>query len=296
MGFIKGIFRLIGYIIKLALEITAFLIILGLCLFGYSKYIEPELLLVHEEAIFSDRMKQTAEPIKIVQFSDTHLGKDYTLENLKKVIQKVNAANPDIIVFTGDLIDNNAKYDETEAVIKELSSLKAKLCKVAVYGNHDHGGNGTKRYKKIMEAADFILLNNANYKIDLGNNQKINLIGIDDMLLGSPDIKKATKSINLDEYNLFISHAPDAADEVKAYPIDLQLSGHSHGGQVAIPFIGAPFTPPYAKKYIKGMYDIPGNDRMKLYVNCGLGTSQLRYRFLNVPEITVLKVGGVSKN
>lgn len=291
MRFFKSLLKLVGYIIRLVVRTTLFLIIIGLCLFVYSKYIEPELLVVHKEVIFSDWIEETTRPLKIVQFSDTHLGKDYTLKNLKRVIEKVNTAKPDIIVFTGDLIDNNAKYDEVDSVIQELSNLQANICKVAVYGNHDHGGNGTKRYKKIMESAGFILLNNTGYRIDLGNNQKVNLIGIDDMLLGSPDIAKAVKSINANDYNLFISHAPDAADEVKRYPIDLQLSGHSHGGQVAIPFIGAPFTPPYAKKYIKGMYDIAGNDRMKLYVNCGLGTSQLRYRFLNIPEITVFRIG-----
>jgi len=291
MRLIKGLFKLVGHIIKLVFETAVFLIVIGLCLYVYSRYIEPELLVVHEEVVVSDKIKQTRTPLKIVQFSDTHLGKDYTLKNLKKVIDKINETKPDIIVFTGDLIDNNAKYDEIDSVIKELSNLQAKMCKVAVYGNHDHGGNGTKRYKIIMESSGFILLNNTSYKIDLGNNQKMNLIGIDDILLGNPDIAKATKSIKAKDYNLFISHAPDVADEMKIYPIDLQVSGHSHGGQVAIPFIGAPFTPPYAKKYIKGMYTISGNDRMKLYVNCGLGTSQVRYRFLNVPEITVLRVG-----
>ena len=289
MRLIKGIFKLIGFIMKLVFETVIFFALLGLCLFGYARYVEPQLINIHEEKIMAAALKDT-DGLIIVQFSDTHLGGNYTLKNLRKVIQRINKANPDIIVFSGDLIDDNANFKDEETVINELKGLKAKYCKVAVYGNHDHGGNGTKRYKRIMEGAGFVLLNNSSYAVKVEDNKKVNIMGIDDMLLGNPDIQKALKSIKPGDYNLFLSHAPDAADLVKKFPIDLQLSGHSHGGQVALPFIGAPFTPPYAKKYVKGMYTFEGNERMKLYVNCGLGTSQVNYRFLNIPEITVFKV------
>lgn len=281
---------MIFYMIKWVVQTLIFLGLLGACLFIYARYIEPELLIVHHEVIGSDSLGKEAEPLKIVQFSDTHVSEDYTPHNLRKAVEKINKNSPDIIVFTGDLIDNNKDYEDTEVLIKELKGLKAKICKIAVYGNHDHGGNGTRRYKTIMESAGFILLNNASYIIDRGDGYTINIMGIDDLLLGKPDIKKAVEGINDTHYNIFISHAPDIADKLKTYPIDLQLSGHSHGGQVAIPFIGAPFTPPYAQKYIKGMYEIEGSKRMKLYVNPGLGTSQLRYRFLNIPEITVFEL------
>ncbi len=290
MKLIKNIFKLIGFIIKLVFETVVLLTLIGICLFVYARFIEPELITVREEVIKTSTLKHMERPIKIIQFSDTHLGPDFTLENLNKVIQKVNAADPDVIVFTGDLIDNNRELDDTAAVVKALEILEAKLCKVAVYGNHDHGGNGTRKYKKIMEESGFVLLNNSHYIVDLGQNQKMNIMGIDDLLLGRPDVKKAVKGISEKHFNLFISHAPDIADELAAYPIDLQLSGHSHGGQVSIPFLGAPFTPPYARNYIKGMYGAKGNERMKIYVNPGLGTSQLKYRFLNVPEITVFTI------
>lgn len=290
MKLIISLFKLILHIIKMLIQTILSLALIGLCVFVYARYIEPELLIVHEEELISQTLQLDNQSLKIIQFSDAHLGEDYTLKHLKRVVTNINENKADIIVFTGDLIDNNKAYKDTEELIKLLSSLEAKLAKVAVYGNHDHGANGTLRYKNVMEGSDFILLDNSSYKIDLGNNQKINIIGIDDLLLGSPDIQKASQNINKDNYNLFLSHAPDVADQLEKYPIDLQLSGHSHGGQVKIPFIGAPLTPPYAKKYIKGMYDIEGNKRMKLYVNVGLGTSQLRYRFLNVPEITVFTI------
>jgi predicted MPP superfamily phosphohydrolase len=287
MAVIRGLIRLIGFIIKWILESIIFLALFGACVFVYARYIEPKLLVVHEETLAYSNKGTNIKPLTLVQFSDTHLGKDYTLEDFDRVIDKINENNPDIIVFTGDLIDSHAEDNDAEAIIARLKRLQSKRCKVAVYGNHDHGANGTKRYQKIMKAAGFTLLTNANQTVDLGNGQKMNMMGIDDVLLGKPDIKKATQTIKAKDYNLLIVHEPDIADELKAYPIDLQLSGHSHGGQVALPFIGALITPPYADKYVKGMYNIAGNDRMKLYVNSGIGTSNAKYRLLNTPQITV---------
>ena len=90
------------------------------------------------------------------------------------------------------------------------------------------------------------------------------------------------------DFNIVLCHEPDLADEVAKYPVDLQLSGHSHGGQVRVPFKGAILTPPKGHKYIKGMYEMTDNPRMKLYVNVGIGTSQQRFRFACVPELTVI--------
>lgn len=295
MRLIKSIFKLIGFLIKLIFQAGAFLLLVGICLFIYARYIEPQLLIVHNEKIVSERIKKEAAPLKFVQFSDTHLSENYTLDDLRRVINKINANKPDIIVFTGDLVDDNTKYDYQREIIKELSGLKASKGKLAVYGNHDHGGNGTRRYKETMEASDFIVLKNTSHIIDCGGGQKINVIGLDDLLLGSADIKKAMKGIKEDQFNLFIAHEPDVADKVKGFPIDMQLSGHSHGGQVTVPILGPPFTPPYAKKYIKGMYSMGKNNRMMLYVNSGLGTTQMRYRFFNIPEITVFTLEAKSR-
>ena len=95
------------------------------------------------------------------------------------------------------------------------------------------------------------------------------------------------KKVGENDYNILLCHEPDVAEKFQDYPIDLQLSGHSHGGQVSIPFIGAPFTTKYGHKYIRGMYQMPDNPRMQLYVNIGIGTSQKRYRFGCMPELTV---------
>lgn len=281
--------KLVKLVIKLIRWVLSFCITLGLIVIGvyiYARYIEPELLTVKHQVLTTSHLEASKKPLKVVQFSDVHLGLGFTTDHLNKVVERINELEPDLIIFTGDLIDDNKEFTQTEAAAAVLKKLKATYGKYAVYGNHDHGGNGTKRYAKILAAADFNLLVNASDVITLKSGQRIRLIGIDDKLLGKVDIEQAMAGIKVSDYNIFISHAPDVADEVLSYPIDLQLSGHSHGGQVRLPVIGAPFTPPYGTKYVKGKYTFAQNQRMILYVNSGIGTSQMRYRLGNVPEIT----------
>lgn len=287
MGMIRGLFKLIGYIIRCLFNLITLVLLIGVGVFIYARYIEPQLLIVKEKPIVAKSIRLEGQAVKIVQLSDLHLGPHYDMNKLQRVVDKINAIEPDILIFTGDLIDDNKTFTEAKETIEKLSQLKAKLGKYAVFGNHDHGGNGTKRYRLIMEESGFNLLVNEHEKITLKNGQKINIMGIDDMIFGEPSVEEATKGIDKKDYNLFVSHAPDVADEVAKYPIDLQISGHSHGGQVTIPGINIQFTPMYAKKYIKGMYKMENNSRMQLYVNVGIGTSQLPYRFFNIPEITL---------
>lgn len=278
----------IGRVIRRVLQMLFTLVLIILGFYIYAAYIEPELLIVKTKYIQTEQIQLNGDQIRIVQFSDVHLGEDYTISHLNRLVDKINSLNPEMIIFTGDLIDNHKLFEEREETIECLSRLKAPLGKYAVYGNHDHGGNGTKRYASIMEAAQFRLLKNEGEKIILDNGEVIHVIGIDDIFFGKVDIEKALEGIDEDNYNLLIAHEPDLADRFTKYPIDLQLSGHSHGGQVWIPFIGAPFTPRYGEKYIRGFYEVEGSLRMKLYVNTGIGTSQLRYRFFNIPEITLI--------
>ena len=283
----RGLFRVLWRIIKGILGVVFTLILLGVCVFIDARYIEPKLLMVRKQEIITSKLALN-EPLKIVQFSDVHLGKDYTLTDFKRLIDKINALEPDLIIFTGDLIDNNKSFSEEEGTTALLKELRATYGKFAVYGNHDHGGNGTKRYARMMTHSDFVLLKDSSELITLANDQKLAIIGTDDIVLGHPDLEKAFQEISASTFNLFISHAPDVVDKVKHQPIDLQLSGHSHGGQVRLPFVGAPFTPPYGQKYVKGLYQIEESNGMYLYVNSGIGTSQLPYRFMNLPEITLL--------
>jgi predicted MPP superfamily phosphohydrolase len=208
------------------------------------------------------------------------------LDQLEELIEKINKIKADIIFFTGDLMDEPNKYSEANQIPPLLQKIEAPMGKFAIYGNHDHGGYGSDIYKSIMEEAGFILLLNENRKIEVSGSS-IHVIGIDDAMLGRPDIKLAAENIAEPSYKILLSHAPDLADGASSFGIQLQLSGHSHGGQIKIPFFGALVKPPYAERYHEGFYEIGSQEPLTLYVNRGLGTTRLPFRFLSRPEMTV---------
>lgn len=287
MGAIKVIIKQIGLIVTSVVKLMTFCIVLGMCIYVYARYIEPELLTIKEVTLTAPSL-QLGKPLKIVQCSDLHVGPNYDMGHLERLVGSVNALQPDIIVFTGDLIDDNTSFKDNDKTIEILGKLKASLGKYAVAGNHDYGGNGFKRYRKIMEETGFNLLINEKKQIALENGKVINIIGLDDAVFGKVNLPQAMNKVSPSEYNIVLCHEPDVADEVAAYSVDLQLSGHSHGGQVRVPFKGAILTPPKGHKYVKGMYTIENNPRMHLYVNVGIGTSQQRFRFACLPELTVI--------
>jgi len=251
----------------------------------YAKDIEPAMLTVTDEVIASSRIPKQFDNFRIVQFSDTHIGFHYTLKQLRKLAQTVNSLQPDLIVFTGDLVDRPDRYHWNPQLIDILQQFSASEGKLWIYGNHDHGGNGTTILKSLMSQADFSLLWNDNQFIKRGSDA-ITIAGVDDMSLGRPDIEQALLNAPADQFTILLSHAPDFADIAKAFPVDVQLSGHSHGGQVRLPLIGSLYTPSYATKYVKGKYAFESRTRpMTLYVNSGIGTTRLPYRFLCKPEL-----------
>lgn len=262
------------------------LIILISGIYVDSRYIEPKWLKVRR-VNFQTQDIQLIKPLKIMVLSDLHLGNYYHLKDLQRVVHQVNELKPDMIVFVGDLIDDNHGYLWEKETISILSQLKSTYGQYAVYGNHDHGGNGTRRYAKIMKESNFHLLKNAHKEIVLEGGSQLAIVGIDDVVLGKPNLKTAFEGIPQHTFKILLSHAPDVADYAKDYGTDLQISGHTHGGQVRLPYIGALFTPRYGKKYIKGFYEIEPN-AMSLYVTSGIGTSQMPIRFLNLPEIVMI--------
>lgn len=253
----------------------------------YAHNIEPSLLDIQSIQIKHSLIPRSFDGVKIVQFSDTHLGFQYNLNQLKKVINIINSYQPDVVFFTGDLMDNPTEYKHIEEIVPILKQIKAPLGKYCIYGNHDHGGYGSTIYKRIMQSANFSLLQNQSSPIIGSDGSRIYLIGIDDAMLGRPDFNLAQQNVPDNAFKILLSHAPDLADRALQYNIHWQLSGHSHGGQVKIPFIGALVIPPFAQKYPEGHYLIGENNKLNLYVNRGLGTTRLPFRFMAKPELTI---------
>ncbi|MFD1735614.1 metallophosphoesterase [Bacillus salitolerans] len=256
-------------------------------LFGYTyaRFIEPKQLEVTEHSIRSSFIPEPFDGVKILQFSDTHIGHYYDARQLEQLVETINHLKPDLVLFTGDLIDAPDQYGHPEELIPILKKIVAPLGKFAIYGNHDHGGYGTESYKIIMELSDFQLLVNSYIPITV-KNSSIYLAGLDDYMLGRPDFEQTLGKIPENSYTIFLAHEPDVAKVSHSYPVQLQLSGHSHGGQIQIPFIGPIVTPPYGTEYVEGFYSI-GQKPLTLYVNRGLGTTRVPFRFFSKPEISL---------
>lgn len=249
----------------------------------YARDVEPILLHINKNTIASKKITNSFNNFKIVQFSDTHVGFHYSLQQLKELVQKINGLDPDLVVFTGDLVDEPQNFHWDSKIINVLKQLSAYHGKFWIYGNHDHGGYGTEVVNDVMKKAGFQLLQNNHTTIEIAN-EEIVIAGIDDVMLGKPDLDAALVNANPNLFTILLAHEPDFADIAKKYPIDVQLSGHSHGGQIRFPLIGHLYSPAYAKKYVQGKYSL-NNDKFLLFVNSGIGTTRAPFRFLCKPEI-----------
>lgn len=250
----------------------------------YAKELEPRMIKIQKEIIKNNHIPPSFHNFKIVQFSDTHIGFHYSINQLSDLIAKINDQNPDMIVFTGDLVDEPNNFAHLRLLEDKLKLLKAPFGKFWIYGNHDHGGYGTEIIKQVMERSNFTLLLN-NHSVIEKDLERIILVGIDDLMLGKPNLEKALYQVNPDLFTILLVHEPDYAEVAANYSVDVQLSGHSHGGQVRLPFLGHLYTPVYAEKYVQGRYDI--NESFSLFVNSGIGTTRLPYRFFCKPELHV---------
>lgn len=246
----------------------------------YSFFAERNWIELRQVDLRLPRLPEAFRGIKVVHFSDLHLGFYMDVNSLTNVIEIINSSRPDLICFTGDFVDKSV--GGLSDISPLLSRLEAPLGKFAALGNHDYF-HAYEDVNSTLQSGGFQVLINKNAVIER-NGERVFIVGVDDALFGSPDLEKAMDGIGLEEFVLLLAHEPDFAEVVKNHSIDLQLSGHSHGGQIRIPFVGHIVTPPLARKYIAGLYKL-GN--LALYVNRGIGTTIFPFRFYCRPEITL---------
>lgn len=269
--------------------IAALILLTGLLAF-YGFKIEPNLVTVRHYNI--QAAATGTERLRIAQISDVQIGAHYTVKNLERVVRKLQKQKPDVILFSGDLFEN---YNECGAAVEEdvtmlLQQLNAPKGKYAVWGNRDYGGGAARAYQRIMETAGFVLLCNSSAEITTNNGDRsILLCGLDDSLFGNPDGSAFRQRSDAHDYRILVLHEPDIAQLWSHSNFQLIFAGHSHGGQVRLPFLSG-WKTILAEQYIRHFYTLNEETGLQLYVNTGLGTSHIPVRLGVVPEIAVFDI------
>ena len=261
---------------------------LGVLLLGglvYVRKVEPEDVEVVPVSLVLPRLDAVFEGYRIAQISDIHADGWMTPGRVLSLVNLVNAEAPDLVAITGDF----ATYSRFRFLIRHASRLIAPLRRlqatdgvVAVLGNHDHKAD-VRTVRRVLAASGVIELHNAVLTLRRGG-ESLYLCGVDDLKEGAPRLDLALERLSEEGAAVLLAHEPDFADESAATGrFDLQLSGHSHGGQVGVPLLRYPFLPKLSRQYPIGLYRVGD---MFLYTNRGLGAHP-RFRFNCRPEITV---------
>jgi predicted MPP superfamily phosphohydrolase len=247
----------------------------------YGGYFETEWLDVTRVSIPMPGLPEGLDGFRIVLLSDFHLFPHTRIEFIRQVIERANTFEPDLIALTGDFVqgDVNSIFELAPA----LASLNARYGIYSILGNHDHWKGKTVVEQGLAEEG-LELLTNRGISLPVGGNT-IYLAGVDDCWSGQPDLQAALADCPTGATTILLSHEPDPADSYSKDPrIALQLSGHSHGGQVRIPFWGSPFLPPFGRVYDQGLFRV---GEMWLYTNRGVGVT-VPIRLNCRPELTIL--------
>lgn len=256
-----------------------------------STLIEPNRPRLVRQDIALRRWPASLNGFTIGLISDFHYDAYFSVHPLKAAIGIVNDLHPDLIALTGDFISTpmvgspTSQVHYAEPCAQWLKQLHAPHGVWAVLGNHD-AFSDPDRVTDALTSHGIPVFANQSIAIEK-NGARFWLSGVDDVLEGAPDLAGTLKKIPSDEAVVLMAHEPDYADDVARYPVDLQLSGHSHGGQVRFPFVPPLFLPELSHKYFQGLYKVR---ELTLYTNAGIGTVNLPIRFNCPPEVTLLTV------
>jgi uncharacterized protein len=245
------------------------------------------------------RLPAAWDGLQIAQLSDFHYESRHSAVPIRKAVDMVNQLRPDLAVLTGDFVTvpmgaNKLAAKRAAAAIEPCASLlgqiRSRLGSFAVLGNHDAQADPGRIVGFLKSQGIPVLLNRSIALEQTGS--RLWLAGIDDALRGRPDLTASLRGIPSGEPVVLLAHEPDVAVEVARFPVDLQLSGHSHGGQVRLPLIGAPVLPRLGREFPWGLHRL---ENLALYTNAGIGTVRLPIRFNCPPEVTLITLRSASK-
>ncbi len=251
--------------------------------------IEPSRLILRETRIDLPAWPAGFKGLRIAVISDLHAGAPYIkLDKIHRVVEMTNAARPDLILLPGDFVIQDViggSFMEPEIMASALSGFRARFGTFATLGNHDWWYNGS-RVKKALESAGITVLENDAAKIE-SDGALIWVVGIGDKWEGKPNIGSALARVDGGAPIIAFTHNPDIFPSIPA-KVTLTVSGHTHGGQVALPILGRLIVPSeFGERYAIG-HIVEGPKH--LFVTSGIGTSILPVRFRVPPEISLLTI------
>ncbi|TEU01397.1 MAG: metallophosphoesterase [Anaerolineales bacterium] len=252
----------------------------GLAGYGYVFYVEPRWLSIERIDVPIYGLPEAFDGFKIVCMSDFHLHPYTQIDFIERAISTANELAPDVVCLLGDYVFEGA--DSIYELAPVLAELESTYGVFAVLGNHDLWTDAAI-VRSGLEAVGIRVLVNESVPLRLGGDNLI-LAGLDDGWSGEPDLSLALEGSPQGSPVIMMLHEPDFADHyARDGRVRLQLSGHTHGGQVRIPGLGGPFRPEYGRKYDDGLVEIEG---MWLYTTRGIGVIGPPARFNCRPEIT----------
>lgn len=280
--------KIIRFLFILLLIILLFII--------YARYEGTNGLITKEYKLETADINNSFDGIKIVHFSDLHYKRIINKDRTKEIVDEINLINPDIVIFTGDLIDKD--FDISEQDVEDLTlllnSINSKYGKYAIIGNHDYVRDDDI-LNDIYNNSGFTLLKNSYDVIYGDNNDKLFIGGVDTYSYDKADIDKTMEYFEDSEdigYKIILVHEPDYVDTITSkYNVNLVLAGHSHNGQINIPFVKEMFLPYGSNKYYENYYIV--NDT-PLYVSSGIGESRINFRLFNRPSINFYRINKIT--
>ncbi|MGR8934928.1 MAG: metallophosphoesterase [Gammaproteobacteria bacterium] len=251
---------------------------------SYSVFVERQIVLVNRYRIPLYDLPPAFHGFTIAHLTDLHLGYLVSAAFIEEIVQRTNRLNADIIVCTGDYVHERNTVAEIDQVWPILNKLRAKEGVYSVLGNHDHWAD-TQRSLYWLERSgqDIRHRHQAIYR----GKQRILVGGAGDLWGDKLHIDRAFAGSDEQDCRILLAHNPDAVDSDFTTPVSLVLSGHTHGGQVVIPFWGPPRLPVENERYSSGL--IP-TAKTQLFISRGIGWAIVPVRFNCYPEIAVLEL------
>jgi predicted MPP superfamily phosphohydrolase len=256
---------------------------IGVAIASWARYVEPRRIQLERVAIKVPAGAESLTGMKIGFLTDLHSGPFTSLDLIERGLKLITAESPDLLLAGGDFHSESPRYLPGIAALLGRYGRQAPLGCFGVMGNHDYAVSGEASFQAMTDAGVLMLRNTA-VPITYGG-MTLWIVGIDDTLLGEPDALTAFAQVPDSAAAIALWHAPVQAEQASALGAFLQLSGHTHGGQVRLPGVGPLAVPKHGKRHVIGLNSADG---MPVYTSRGLGMYRPPVRLNCPPEVTLV--------